>query len=379
MAKAKVQHGKNPSFQIMVCGTTNSGKTKLCNALRGENSPGNIHTSSIDTYSISIDDGSQLRLLDFAGSYDTIAPYITKHYIEQSQICVICIDRQNSHSFEVAKKAVQEIRELDPNNRIPIVIALTKEDQNLGLADYEILIRDRELKEFEEQYGLEGSVKTSALDDKMGAIELRKKLLDLRENIIAREEMGIPDISSIEEYFAEEDSLEEVKKRMDNISSLLNNAHVELTAQLATPQNESDIAAIEKSITRVLEFSQKLSEIKKIPNQMNTASDVEKRDAMLKAYERAFKEFAREVTPDFAVQPKNVKNLFIRVVRLLFVRKWYTDEEKTEIQRFKHQNDFKNRLQRAEGVDKEKNSRKDEQKKENNDDSALDSNVHPEQ
>ncbi|WP_454780357.1 GTPase domain-containing protein [Legionella sp. WA2022007384] len=376
MARAKVQSSNDLPFQIMVCGTNNSGKTKLCNALRGGSSTGNVHTSSIDMYDTLIEDGAKLRLLDFAGSYEGVAPYIRKHYVEQSQICVVCVDRQNSHSFEVAKKAVEEIREFDPG--IPIVIALTKEDQNLGLHDYEILVKDRELRALEEKYGLEGSIKTSGINNKEGTVELRSTLLKLREEIIVKEEKEVPDIESIEEYFPETESLDEVKKRMHNLSVLVSNARIELAADAALESKKSaaDDLAAKKSMDVVSEFSKKLTEITKIPDQMRGASDTEKRDAMLKAYEGALKEFAREVKSDvFTIHPpKNVKHVLIRIVRAVLLRKLYTDDEKEELQRVKHQTDFKNRLQKEEGRYKEKDSSK-EQQAEKKDNSALDSNT----
>ena len=319
-----------------------------------------------------IEDGSKLKLLDFAGQYELVAPYIRKHYIEQSQICVVCVDRQNTHSFEAAKKAVEEIREFDP--RIPIVIALTKEDQNLGLPDYEILVKDRELRELEEKYGLEGSIKTSAVNNKEGAAELRSTLLKLRQEILVREEMQVPDISSVEEYFPVTESLDAVKKRMHNLSALLNNACIELVAETASTKNKS-ANDTENSIEVLSEFSNKLTEITRIPDKMKDASDRDKRDAMINAYEGALKQFANQIKSEpFTIHPPKVQKMWIRIVRAVFVRKLYTDDEKAELQRVKHQTDFKNRLQKEEGRYKEKNSGN-AQPAEKKDDSALDSNM----
>lgn len=377
MAKTKVQLNNNPPFQLMICGTNHSGKTTLCNALRGADSPGNLHTSSIDTYDIPIEDGSKLRLLDFAGSYEHVVPYLRQHYIEQSQICVVCIDRENTHSLEVAKMAVKEIRELDPDKKI--VIALTKEDKYLKLRDYEIVVKDWELNKLKEEYDLIGSIKTSAINNREGAAELRSTLLQLREEIILREEKEVPDISSLEEYFPEEESLDEVIRRMHNLSALFHNAQIELSVQEAMAKKESNTdawKAINKSIKVVSSFSDKLDQITKIPGQMKSATDVQKRDLMVKAYEAAFSEFASEAKSELLTvhPPKNVKPLIVRLVRALYKFRWHTDAEKTEIERVKHQTDFKNRLQMEEGRYKEKNSSK-TQPAAKKDDTELDSSM----
>ncbi|WP_158618898.1 GTPase domain-containing protein [Legionella qingyii] len=376
MAKAKVQRSNNPPFQIMICGTNHSGKTTLCNALRGADSPGNIHTPSIDTYDTSIEEGTKIRLLDFAGSYDDVVSYLRQHYIEQSQICVVCIDRDNTNSYNIAEMAIKEIHKLDPDKKI--VIALTKEDKYLKSRDYEILVKDSMLKKLEATYGIGASIKTSAA--KKDVAELQTTLLKLREEVIAREERGMPNISSVEEYFPVEESLDEVIRRIHNLSALFDNAQIELTRQDALAKKESNAEAMEainESMEVMSKFSKKLTDITKIPEEMKNAPDTEKRDAMLKEFEAAFNKYARDANSTLLTipPPQNVKHFLFRLLRAPFIKlRMYTHEEKAEKERVKHQTDFKNRLQMEGDRYKEKNSNNDQQSGKK-DDTAIDSSL----
>ncbi|MCW8410182.1 GTPase domain-containing protein [Legionella sp. PATHC035] len=339
MTRLSIEKNNNLPIKIALMGGSGSGKTQLCTALEGKEYHPDFFPSmgmefsrfnNIFDYEICTIPGALRYKL--SGFIQGLIPNTVKN----SDIIIICIDPSERDSFKEAWYYAREIRKVD--TKAPIVIAFTQLDKNLRWR-----VADEEIDRFKLYYGITNdTIGTSAAQGEEGIKELRALTLALKKKL-----RGDP---------AEPDTMLTLNDVLLNIENFCQMAKAGLSELMQHHEKylkkRSPLAKLppklQKACLPVQNLIVQLEKAKDIPKHLCQVSEIEKKNALLDAYQQAVGYFVEKVNKNVlkVKPPQHILNVILRLLRAPFIGfRMYNDHELKELRRFEQQTSLKEALQ----------------------------------